>query len=221
MIRNIKSWKYNSLYILVGFAMFLLAACGSKQQTGLELSKDSSTGTAVQASDSVKEDESGVVQGTEAQDVPDRTQPETITVYVCGAVNQPGLYVLSGTARMAEAVEAAQGMTAEADRDILNLAQYMTDGQMIRVPFLGEGNEEASAAFSKDSSEESGDNRIDLNSADSQELQTIPGIGKSKADAIIQYREEKGKFEKIEDIMQINGIKEASFKKMEPYICVR
>lgn len=141
-----------------------------------------------------------------------------ITVYVCGAVCRPGVYTLEGSVRMAQAVEAAGGMLEDADTDVLNLAQFISDGQMIRIPVQGEEQEPAES--SGETAQEQTDNRIDINQADASQLQQIPGIGQAKADAIIRYREEHGGFKSIEDIMQIGGIKEASFAKMKDYICV-
>lgn len=171
-----------------------------------------------------------------------QTQTE-IVVYVCGAVNNPGVYTLSGTPRMQDAVEAAGGMNEQADRNVLNLAQYISDGQMIRIPAIGEVTdtgdwlEQQSFGSNEDNSPDSSsgnnsstsqsnsnsgqtDNKVNLNSADVTELMTIPGVGQTKAEAIIRYREENGRFEEVEDIMQVSGIKEGSFAKMKPYICV-
>lgn len=174
-------------------------------------------------------------EGTETGAAVQQDQDVSVVVYVCGAVNAPGVYMLNGSPRMKDAVEMAGGMSPEADEDILNLAQYISDGQMIRIPYVGEADsyeewsrgqqtEEGTSKSADGSQTGSGtaeSQLVNINEADVQQLMTIPGIGQSKAEAIIRYREEFGRFEEIEDIMQVSGIKESSFAKMKNYICVR
>lgn len=135
-------------------------------------------------------------------------------VYVCGQVNNPGVVMTELGARVYEAVELAGGFTEEADINAVNQAEMLTDGQQIYIPAIGED-----AAV--DGSSLNGDNGlININTADAAKLMELPGVGQSRADSIIQYREENGKFNSIEDIMNISGIKEASFQKIKDLICV-
>lgn len=222
MIHLWKDLKHCHFYFLMVMTILVMTACASEESMEISLSPKPSKQTSAKNPDTKNEIDRKQTESQEEpnEDQKDSSRQESITVYVCGAVNQPGIYVLSSTSRMMEAIEAAGGMTNEADADILNLAQFMTDGQMIRIPFQGEvAQDSQSSPFMQ--SEEVQEGKIDLNKATSQELQTIPGIGQSKAEAIIKYREENGRFDRIEDLMQINGIKEASFRKMEPYICVK
>lgn len=228
---EIKRLKYFGICVCVMFCALLVVACGADKGTKIDISKsteeeledtkDTNQADAVEDTTVEPEESESFSKEADSENSDAKEAPGSITVYVCGAVNQPGVYTLSGMARMQEAVEAAGGMTQEADQNILNLAQFLTDGQMIRIPLKGEEVQEESFISSEDSLKEETGDKINLNSASSQELQTIPGIGQSKAEAIIHYREENGRFERIEDIMQISGIKEASFQKMEPYICVK
>lgn len=179
----------------------------------------------------VLDDPEGAENGANVQ----QDQDVSVVVYVCGAVNAPGVYILNGSPRMKDAVEMAGGMSPEADEDILNLAQYISDGQMIRIPYVGEADSyeewsrsqqtlegaSKSADGSQTGSGTTESQLVNINEADVQQLMTIPGIGQSKAEAIIRYREEFGRFEEIEDIMQVSGIKESSYAKMKAYICVR
>lgn len=134
-----------------------------------------------------------------------------IYVYVCGHVNQPGVYAVLADARICDALEQAGGVTSDAMPEKLPQAEHMVDGQTLYVP--GEGDE-----LSVDV--EDGDDRIDLNSADKEQLMTLPGIGESKADLILQYRKEHGAFKQIEDLMDIPGIKEGVFNKIKERIKV-
>lgn len=130
-----------------------------------------------------------------------------ILVYVCGQVLKPGVYELEQGSRVNDAIGAAGGITESAAVDNLNLAETVSDGQRIYVP----GADEIT---------ESGDFRVNINTATRQELMTLPGIGQSKADDIISYRSNNGSFRCVEDIMEVPGIKEAAFLKLKDYITV-
>lgn len=136
----------------------------------------------------------------------------SIVVYVCGQVNVPGVYELSEGARIADAIEAAGGMTEAAEREFLNQAALLTDGQKIYVPSPEE------AKMEEQTSKENG--RVNINTADEEELMSLSGVGEAKAEAIIRYREEKGGFQSIEEIMNIEGIKEGVFQKIKDKISV-
>lgn len=131
---------------------------------------------------------------------------ETIWVHVCGAVANPGVYELPVGSRINDAVVSAGGFDEEADREIVNLVEEIADGQQIRIPFIGEQQVNA------------GNGLIDLNSADAKQLCQIPGIGESRAEAIIKYRDAKGGFESPEELMQVPGIKEGIYARVSPYI---
>ena len=133
-------------------------------------------------------------------------------VHVCGEVKNPGVYEFSDGARVFDAVEAAGGFTKEADSDSLNLAAVLTDEGKIYVPSMGEagGNQEISG--------EQSDGKLNLNTASLNDLLELPGIGEKKAEAILKFREEKGGFQKIEDLLLIEGIKEGIFNKIKDLI---
>ncbi len=131
-------------------------------------------------------------------------------VHICGEVNQPGVYELPEGSRVFEAVEAAGGFTESAASDSLNLAQKVSDGMKLVV--LSENEAEALL-------EESG-GLVNINTASKEQLMTLTGIGESRAEDIIRFREESGGFEKIEDIMKVPGIKNAGFQKIKDRITV-
>lgn len=141
-----------------------------------------------------------------------------ICVYVCGEVNEPDVYYVVSGGRVADAIEAAGGATDSACLQALNLAEILSDGQRLYVPSHDEANEAASF-FGNDNSSDSG-GLVNINTADAEELMTLPGIGESKARSIIAYREENGAYKALEDIMNVSGIKEAAFSKIKDLICV-
>lgn len=157
----------------------------------------------------------------------------SFVVFVCGAVNRPGVYEVSKGARIFDVIEKAEGYREDAASTYLNLAESVSDGQKIYVPTLYEiesGNLSASsgaiasinngilAAGGTTSSVGSG--LVNINKATEDELKTLPGVGESKAKAIIAYREENGGFKRKEDIMEISGIKTNLFNKVKDKICV-
>lgn len=152
-----------------------------------------------------------------------------IWVDVCGAVNQPGVYELDRNSRVFAAVEAAGGFAQNADRQWLNQAAFLSDGEKIQVYTLEEtsamreqGIEAGTDASDPeaDSEGKSKNQKVNLNTASLEQLQEIPGIGQVRAQAILDYREQKGKFESIEDIQNISGIKGKTFDKIKDYITV-
>ncbi|MBQ8139141.1 MAG: helix-hairpin-helix domain-containing protein [Lachnospiraceae bacterium] len=139
----------------------------------------------------------------------DKTPEEEIYVHVCGAVKTAGVYKLSVGSRAADALEAAGGFTEEADEDKINLAAFISDGQQLYFPYIGDA---------VNISEDLG-GLVDINTAGSDLLCTIPGIGKSKAEAIIEYRNNNGRFKKPEDIMKVSGIGQGVYEKIKAHIC--
>ncbi|MBQ8279200.1 MAG: helix-hairpin-helix domain-containing protein [Roseburia sp.] len=138
-------------------------------------------------------------------------------VYVCGAVQTPGVYALPEGSRIYEAISQAGGLTVDADGTCVNQAEQISDGMMIRIYTQAETSE--AEAYEIDESQPD-DGRVDINSAGIAELMTLPGIGASKAEAILSYREENGDFSKIEDLMNIPGIKEGIFNQIKEHIKV-
>ncbi len=134
---------------------------------------------------------------------------DIITVHICGEVYFPGVYDVYSGSRIYEVVKQAGGFTKDADTVAVNQAKEVSDGEQIYIPSIKE-TEENDAKPSL----------IDLNKANAEQLCTIPGIGQVKAKQIIDYREKNGNFHKIEDIMNISGIKEGLFEQISPYITV-
>lgn len=150
----------------------------------------------------------------EAETFPEGFKEETgIYVHICGEVAMPGVYAMPAGSRIVDVVNAAGGLTEEADVSLINLAREAEDGMQIAVPSFEE------AADEKNQMSESG--RIDINRASLEELCLLPGIGESKASDIIRYREQNGDFKRTEDIMKVAGIKEGLYEKIKEKIYVR
>lgn len=132
---------------------------------------------------------------------------DTIYVHVSGEVKKPGVYALAVGARVYEAVDMAGGVTTSAAIQAVNQAEVLEDGRQIHFPKISTSSEEGSGL-------------VNINTATAEQLQTIAGIGPSKADSIVKYRDKNGSFKSIEDIMSVDGIKEGLFSKIEDSITV-
>lgn len=146
------------------------------------------------------------------------SEPETVTIYISGRVNQPGIIELPRGSRVALAVEQAGGMTPEADMDALNLARVLDDGEHIIVPAPGE--ETAPSAVQDQAEEPSSPSLININSASTAELETLPGVGPAIAQRIVDWRETNGSFSSVEELMEVSGIGPATFENLRDHITV-
>ena len=166
-------------------------------------------------------------------------QQAMIYVDVCGAVANPGVFQLAAGSRVFQAIEAAGGYLPEAALTCVNRAGVLTDGQQLYIltqeemerqgldpaemSGASEGQMNGSAGIGQNTgmtAQVQQDNRININIADKAQLTTLTGIGATRAQAIIAYREENGPFAAIEDIMNVQGIKEGTFAKIKDEIVV-
>lgn len=137
----------------------------------------------------------------------------TIYVHILGQVRNPGLYELRDGDRAVDAVAAAGGFTETADAAGLNLARFVSDGEQIVVPAVGESGAAAAPGMS-------GDGRVNLNTADAATLDTLPGVGPATAAKILAWRERNGRFESIEDLLDVGGIGEAKLDALRDLVTV-
>ena len=142
------------------------------------------------------------------------TEPIKIYVHICGEVNNPGVYELAEGSRIFEAVEAAGGFTEEAAQASLNLAQVISDEEQIVILTQDEAAEKARLE------REQAAGIVNLNTASKEQLMTLTGIGESRAEDILRYRQESGGFQAIEEIMNVPGIKESAYLKIKDSITV-
>lgn len=192
---------YSFLFVLIILAVWNLMGCASGEGETAELSE-------ISVSEGEESEETEIMQ--------EETQTETATIFVhvCGEVCAPGVYELPSDSRVYEALEAAGGMTETADFSCLNQAERVNDGQQIYVLSKEEARnmQEGSGGVQED------DGRISLNTASKEELMTLTGIGEVKAEAIVRYREDKGGFTSVEELKEIEGIKEGVFNKVKDHI---
>lgn len=165
-----------------------------------------------------------------------------IVVQIEGAVESPGVIYLPAGARISDAVEAADGFTSDADTSSVNLTEVLMDGERIIIPFQNDANRNSSGSGQSDviglgtrqriidepfsgrtdgSSSPDSSGKVNINTANTYELQTLPGIGEELASRIIQYRQAHTGFDSIEDIMLVEGIGEGKFEDIRNLITVR
>jgi competence protein ComEA len=160
--------------------------------------------------------------GIEIIPVEGEVEVSEIFIHVAGAVEKPGLYKLSSDARVNDALVASGGLSAEADREwfekSVNLAQKLSDGAKLYIPFKNEISEESGAVAGEQESifSQEVQGKININSASVSELDSLPGIGPAYGQKIIDSRP----FNKIEEIMNVPGIGEATFEKIKDKISV-
>ena len=215
-----KRWIRGWSLIVILLSVLSVSGCSVSEEDGLqEVTEKVSQEPEVSQKDSGK---------SEDQEKPGQTEGDTDTgskksaekkiwVYVCGAVNAPGVYELKEDARLYEAIELAGGVNQEAAPEVLNQARVLADGERIYVPKQDEAESYSLQDQGLESNAGTADTRgkININTAGKEELMTLPGIGEAKAEKILRYREEHGAFRSIEDVMQIEGIKEGVFNKIK------
>ena len=223
---SVRNWKRAAVWFMLP-ALVLLCCTGCKkkeQDTFAELRlEDGSSGSTEkkEAEEIGKSEErtSGTKDpGTEKQSMP---------------VVSPGVYGMDADARVYEAVSYAGGLREDAAGEAVNQAQKVTDGERIYIPtreevvngLIPEAEEDTETAVG--STEESGgaqtgstDGKVNINTASAEELKTLSGIGDTRAESIIRYREEQGGFQSVEDLMNVEGIKEGVFEKIKDRITV-
>ena len=142
----------------------------------------------------------------------------TIFIHVCGQVVSPGVYEIAEGCRIYEAVQIAGGMTEDAAQDYINQAQVLADGQKIYIPSVEEVEQ---GIVQENTGTGAGTGmKININTASKEELMTLTGIGEVRALAIISYRQAHGAFGNVEELMQVEGIKQGTYDKIKDQITV-
>lgn len=226
----------------------LVSAVVSEQNSGEEVIQKSEVETLNVANleTPTTMDTTGIFDATKVSIVTDSIDSQSIAeettyiyVHICGAVISPGVYRAREGSRLIDFIQLAGGLTKKAAGDYINQAQLVADGQRIYIPdkeeikdltieefLVGEGSSSTknSLGDTLESSENSdnGDSAlININTANAEELMSISGIGEAKAASILAYREKNGKFNSIEDLMNIPGIKEGLFNQISYMIVAK
>ena len=224
--------KWKKYLAATSVAVVLFCVSGCEKEKRIPIYED---GTAV-LTDIKKNQMSETAFETEQEEIPEHRTEDTsvdgnvqtgqkkeIYVYICGAVEHPGVVKVTDGARVYEAIEAAGGLTEEAADCAVNQAAVLEDGQQITVPSLEEAADWKPEVPAPDDKQEGQDSagdteKVNINQAAADELMSLPGIGEAKAAGIIEYRETTGGFRTIEEIKNISGIGEAVFEKIKDKI---
>ena len=198
----------NLILALIIYALLFLSGCASEMPEFMDV--QSVVDDTDRQEDAIQQEISAIEEAAEDE----KSVP--VTVHICGAVINPGVYELPPGSRIVDAVDKAGGLSEDADESYVNLAAIPNDGEQIFIPTIEE------AVIMKQTPQETGmsSGKVNINTADKTLLCTLPGIGDTRAADIIAYRQEHGNFSAIEDIMQVSGIKEGSFQKIKEMIVV-
>ena len=211
---NLKAFTAAGVFALALFMPVLLCGCGeSPEGDALLFCLDEETQVQTRETDSGLEEES--------QTIPQSGEMHQIYVYVCGAVNNPNVYQADEGSRLFELIEMAGGFTPEADRASLNLARSVADGEQIRV-LTEEETAQGMTLVSENAIVQTASDSglVNINTASISELTSVTGIGESRAQAIIDYREKNGGFRSVEEIKKVDGIKDGLFSKIKDFITI-
>lgn len=144
---------------------------------------------------------------------------EKIMIHITGCVKKQGIVILKPGERIIDAIEIAGGATEEADLNKINLAYELQDGEKIYIP--SKEDEEEKSYISSNLNTESKNEKVNINKATKEQLQSLSGIGESTANKIIQYRKENGNFNSIDDLKNVPGIGDAKFEVIKDSITVK
>ena len=221
------SWK--AVAVSAVLCACLLAGCGKTsylQGSGESYAAEEDSGKQAKGSSSDEfpardTDISGGASAEEAGDTSEASSAKADTsffVEAAGAVSSPGVYRVPSGSRVFEVIALAGGLLPEADTSDINQAAAVTDGQKIYIRRQGE--EAPPAASVSSVSGQNAGGLVNINTADAAALMTLPGVGQSKADAIISYRTKNGPFKKTTDLKKISGIKDGLYSKIADKITV-
>ena len=207
------------LVIIVGVILFLL---NKEERSTIDLNEllDSNNYIENQVED-VKPGENAINE-----------KENKIIVHITGEVKKTGILTLPEGARIADAIKEAGGATNQADLDEINLAYELSDGQKIYIPNKKDKEKNEGKVYitsesgnndvtENNNNSQGGNKKVNINEAGQSELETLPGIGQAMASRIIEYREQNGKFQKIEDIKNVKGIGDSKYNNIKEYITIK
>ena len=211
MSKNLK----NKIIVLIGVLLIIIGTCyqiNGKRKEKIELNYKNIV----------------IQNGIEETNIVEisKIEKEYIKIHIAGQVKNSGIIELEKGERISDAIEKAGGTTELADLDNVNLAYVLEDGQKLYIPSSEEKTEEYISTENgkniiQETKSSSVKSVIDINKADKEQLQNIPGVGPSMAEKIVNYREENGNFNSVEDLKNISGIGEKKFESMKEFVCVK
>ena len=217
---NQKTVRMVALILIVGLSILFFWIRGDTGNVELNVSGDD--GTDILDESDLSEDMYN--DDPEEEGAVSSSKPGIAYVDISGEVKLPGVYKVTSETRLFEVIDMAGGLTDDADISSLNRAERVQDGQKVVVRAFGESEEggtDGEAGISGNSESALDDSgKVNINIADLSTLQTIAGIGPSKAQSIIDYREQNGYFTTIEEIMYVSGIGEKTFASIKDQIVV-
>lgn len=153
---------------------------------------------------------------------------EKVVIHVIGEVNNPGVVTLEEGSRIIDAINSAGGKTEEADLSKINLAYIVEDGTQIYIPRINEklnnkeviSTEAGQSVIVESDTLEKVDIKVNINTSNKEKLMTLPGVGETTAQKIIEYRAQNGKFKNVEDLKNVSGIGEAKYNSLKEKITV-
>jgi competence protein ComEA len=193
----------------LGIAVLVSAFSSAGVTTTIAPAPSAASGTGTARSGSAPPSATGTAPGSAV----------SLFVHILGAVAKPGLYQLHDGARAVDAVAAAGGFTAEADRQQLNLARLVSDGEQIYVPKVGEAGSGPPGSSAVGGAGAIG-GKVNINTASESDLETLPRVGPTMAKRIIAWREANGRFATIEDLMSVTGIGEKTFAELKDLVTI-
>lgn len=222
--------KYGSILFFILIAG-LFYSCKLKEQAIITLGQEElEKSQKLEASETLEEEEAEILDILEKPSKPEQSieledadYSPFIYVHVCGSVKNPDVYKVKKNSRIADVIQLAGGLKEEAADSSINQASIVIDGQQIYVPSKEEFSILKDSGQQEIGTEEKvqKNRKLNINKASINELMTLPGIGKSKAESILAFREDNGRFTSIEDIMLISGIKENVFNKIKDLIDIK
>lgn len=223
-----KFFKNNRRFLLVWIMIVIcLTGCsgiGRQQDAGNESALEE-----VELSEDGKSEVAGQKEQAKTEDEDEKASSGEICVYVCGQVKHPGVYCLDADSRICDAIRLAGGLTGKAAAISVNQAEKMQDGQQIYIPSKKEAANNNGASGKTEGTADGGNSsgstdtqgtsgKVNINTAGKEELMTLTGIGEARAQAIIKYRETKGRFGSKEQLKEVEGIKDGIYGKLEDRI---
>ena len=200
-----------TIIVLIIIVAFLVTMCGGKEESGISI-----------------ETQDPKQESFEDQGILEAEQGGTIIVDVGGAVNNPGVIELPEGSRIYQAIEKAGGVTRDGDLDQINQAILLNDCDKLYIPTFQDGEKQTTSSnkhqgvglISASAANSNSDGRVNINTASQEELETLNGVGPVTANKIIDYRTANGRFDAIENIMEVPGIGEKTFASLKDRLCI-